>query len=120
MKVYQDDERGRATRMDIIFVHGLRGDVDDTWTKDGVCWPRDLLKLDLPKARIMSWAWDASVARVFEYASQTTLFQNAEALLFDIQCLRDSDEHVSYYYRIFPVPVTYTYEGRTSHNLRWP
>jgi hypothetical protein len=27
----------------IVFVHGLRGHRRDTWTKDNICWPQDLL-----------------------------------------------------------------------------
>ena len=38
----------------VVFVHGLHGDRIKTWSKDKVCWPRDLLKQDLPNARILS------------------------------------------------------------------
>jgi hypothetical protein len=38
----------------IVFVHGLNGDRLATWTKDKICWPRDLLKVDMPNSRIMS------------------------------------------------------------------
>ena len=37
-----------------MFVHGLRGDRIDTWTKDKVLWPQTLLAEDVPNARIMT------------------------------------------------------------------
>lgn len=97
MEVYYEGQRGTPPAVDIVFVHGLKGDVNETWTTDGVCWPRDLLKEDVPKARIMSWAWDSSIAGATKYSSQTTLFQNAETLLADLQFSRASDEEVSRY-----------------------
>ena len=45
----------------IVFVHGLRGGIESTWTKDGVTWPRDLLKLDIPQSRIFSFGYDSAV-----------------------------------------------------------
>jgi hypothetical protein len=45
----------------VVFVHGLHGDRIKTWSKDKICWPRDLLKEDLPNARILS----VCVARAF-------------------------------------------------------
>jgi hypothetical protein len=42
-------------------VHGLNGDRQTTWTKDSVFWPRDLLPLKLPKARVMSFGYAANI-----------------------------------------------------------
>lgn len=39
---------------DVVFVHGLGGSSLGTWTKDGVGWPRHLLKERIPNARIMT------------------------------------------------------------------
>jgi hypothetical protein len=39
---------------DVVFVHGLAGNILDTWEKDGKIWPRDFLKERVPKARIMT------------------------------------------------------------------
>jgi len=61
----------------------------------GVCWPRDLLKVDAPECRIFTWGYDSSVANVTQAASQATIFGHAESLLLDICMSRmdqDSDE----------------------------
>jgi len=57
-------EPGNASRaVDIVFVHGLTGDAFNTRLEDkfGICWPLDLLGNDLPKARIMTFGYDADV-----------------------------------------------------------
>lgn len=40
--------------VDIVFVHGLGGSRYGTWAKDGVLWPRTVLALDFPTARILT------------------------------------------------------------------
>ncbi|KAF2251903.1 hypothetical protein BU26DRAFT_602393 [Trematosphaeria pertusa] len=52
--------------VDIVFVHGLRGGRESTWTyhrtDNTTClWPEKLLRLDIPKARILTWGYDADV-----------------------------------------------------------
>lgn len=49
---------------DIVFVHGITGDRERTWTSpvNAVCWPRDLLPTSLPDARILTFGYDAYVA----------------------------------------------------------
>lgn len=44
-----------------MFVHGLRGDREHTWTKDGTLWPRDLLAKDIPDARIIGHGYDSGI-----------------------------------------------------------
>ncbi|KFH47803.1 Protein SERAC1-like protein [Hapsidospora chrysogenum ATCC 11550] len=48
---------------DIVFVHGLFGNRINTWTKNGVLWPQQLLSEDLPKARIFTFGYDADVTK---------------------------------------------------------
>jgi hypothetical protein len=44
----------------IVAVHGLGGGWDTTWTdENGKLWLRDFLPLDLPRARIMSYGYNA-------------------------------------------------------------
>jgi hypothetical protein len=78
--------------VDIVFVHGLRGSLLRTWSKNGVCWPRDLLKTDIGniplEARSITWGYDASIVNVFTYTSQESIFGHAETLLADLSRLR--------------------------------
>ncbi|RSL58869.1 hypothetical protein CEP54_007590 [Fusarium duplospermum] len=49
--------------LDIVFVHGLFGNRLNTWTKNGVLWPKQLLSEDLPKACIFTFGYDADVTK---------------------------------------------------------
>lgn len=84
MNVFYPGKPGEAAALDIVFVHGLRGDSIRTWSHAQVCWPRDLLKIDLDNVRIMSWAYDAQIANLKGSASQASVFGNAETLLSDL------------------------------------
>ncbi|KAF6229944.1 hypothetical protein HO133_004281 [Letharia lupina] len=84
MTVHYDGKPGEATLADLVFVHGLRGDPIETWSKGSVCWPRDLLKEDIDRVRIMSWAYDSGVAHFLKSASQVSIFGHGESLLSDL------------------------------------
>lgn len=75
-----------------------------TWSENGVCWPRDLLKEDLLEARIFSVsdvdavnsglaytyltieksAYDSKVLKLAESVSRTTIAGHAESLLNEL------------------------------------
>jgi hypothetical protein len=72
--------------LDIIFVHGLRGHRENTWTDTAanVFWPRDLLPEIMGTARVISWGYDANVANFLSAASQASVFGHAQTLLADL------------------------------------
>ncbi|KAH0542624.1 hypothetical protein FGG08_003032 [Glutinoglossum americanum] len=78
----------------VWFVHGLRGDAFETWTKGEVCWPRDILKNDISDTRIITWGYDSGVLKVTKAASQASIFSHAENLLNDISRSRNTDVEV--------------------------
>ncbi|KAJ5363029.1 hypothetical protein N7541_003873 [Penicillium brevicompactum] len=101
---------------DIVFVHGLQGHPRNTWTyhhsssKKGlgriishrhakqkeednetpgdVFWPQDLLKEDIPNARIMTFGYNTMVQRGTQAVNQGNLFSHAKNLLYDLESTR--------------------------------
>ena len=70
----------------IVFVHGLRGHRVHTWTKDGICWPKDLLPREpaLSNVRILSFGYDSKVVDFGRHASLQDLFKHSISLLNDL------------------------------------
>jgi len=83
IQVLYDPPDGSATIVDIVFVHGLTGNAYNTWLEEGrqVHWPSQLLKDDIPDARILSFGYDADVVHWFSAASVNRIGNHAEALL---------------------------------------
>jgi len=80
--------------LDVVFVHGLHGDKIKTWSKDRICWPRDLLKEDLPNARILSWGYDARAMGFLDAAGQQSVAAHAMQLLADLSRRRRTAEEM--------------------------
>ena len=55
-------EDAKETIAHIVFVHGLGGGSEHTWTKDGIFWPRDLLPAQEPfqTAGIHTFGYDSN------------------------------------------------------------
>ncbi|KAI9653966.1 MAG: hypothetical protein M1821_006827 [Bathelium mastoideum] len=76
----------------IVFVHGLTGSREDTWTSDsGIFWPQVYLQEDLPSVRILAFGYDADVVRKSGYTSFETLRGHGQALANDIAIFREND-----------------------------
>ncbi|KAI4960208.1 hypothetical protein J4E86_001830 [Alternaria arbusti] len=81
--------------VDIILIHGLGGDRTGTWTeraaddKQNPCfWPRDLLPVDLPDARIITWGYAAATIKPLNVVSIANPTQHAEKLCSELASLR--------------------------------
>ncbi|KAF3479854.1 WD40/YVTN repeat-like-containing domain [Arthroderma uncinatum] len=83
--VYRLEEPSKAV-VDIVFVHGLTGSSENTWTHpdSNLHWPRQLLKEDIPNARIFTFGYDADVASFWGGASQNRLTNHAENMIKDL------------------------------------
>ena len=86
-----------------MFVHGLGGDRELTWTYVGktssTFWPKDLLPKACPEARIMTFGYSSDWVRFFglagpERISQTTIKNHSTALLGDLAGFREKTKTV--------------------------
>ena len=76
-------------RLDIVFVHGLTGKAQDTWTHKSsrVFWPRDYLR-SLVDARVFVFGYDADVASALRTVSGDRLTDHARTLVHDLVSIR--------------------------------
>jgi hypothetical protein len=58
----------------------------ETWTKDGICWPKDLLSKEatLSHTRVLTFGYDANIVNVGGHASLNSLFEHSLNLLNDL------------------------------------
>ena len=70
--------------VDIVFVHGLTGDRERTWTHPdakGIPWPMEFLPSHLPDARILTYGYDAYVLRKHCPATKNRVSEHARDFL---------------------------------------
>ena len=77
--------------VNIVFVHGLAGDRERTWTHKSASepWPKNLLPLYLPGARIMTFGYDAYIVQR-EAAISDQLVEHSRDFLNVLTSLRDA------------------------------
>lgn len=84
----------------IVAVHGLNGDAYKTWTSDkgDICWLNDksLLPKYLPKARILTWGYNANVtAPKGGTTSADRILQHAHTLVAQLHADRKVRSNIS-------------------------
>ena len=82
--------------VDIIFIHGWNGNRTGTWTskKNNILWPRDLLREQMPQARILTWGYDADFAKLLGGVGQNSVRDHANNLLTDVANIRSGNAEV--------------------------
>lgn len=79
----------------IVFIHGLTGDREKTWTAKGSSpWPQTLLPAEVPCARILTFGYDARVVDLKEMISKNKIGDHAGDLVNALTRYRDKDNTV--------------------------
>ena len=83
-----------------MFIHGLTGGREKTWTAKGAKepWPQSLLPSKLPNARIISFGYDAYVSDWKGVVSKNRVENHAKTLLSALATFRDEDNTVSAFF----------------------
>ena len=74
--------------MDIVFVHGVGRQSTDTWKSQSIHWPCDMLAVDLPSARILTFDYDFDIlpSSGVEDTSGTSTLEGAGIVLLRSLC----------------------------------
>lgn len=80
----------------IIFIHGLTGDREKTWSaKDAASpWPQTLLPAKVPNARILTFGYNAYVADWQGIVAQNRIGNHSMNLLNAVATYREDDDTV--------------------------
>ncbi|KAF2475988.1 uncharacterized protein BDR25DRAFT_278738 [Lindgomyces ingoldianus] len=80
--------------VDIVFVHGLTGDREKTWTAKNAPapWPQSLLPSKVPNARVLTFGYDAYVVDWKGVVSKSRIGNHAMNLLTSVATYRENDD----------------------------
>jgi len=78
-----------------VFVHGLGGHPVKTWSTENAYWPKDLLGPDVPHVRILTFGYDAKVAKALGRVGQNNIHDHAQALVSDLRRQRKKEAEVA-------------------------
>lgn len=78
----------------IVFVHGLTGHREKTWTAPDATesWPKTLIPTKIPNARVLTFGYDASVADWRSMVSESRVGNHAQNLLNALANFREDDD----------------------------
>ncbi|KFY82422.1 hypothetical protein V498_08591 [Pseudogymnoascus sp. VKM F-4517 (FW-2822)] len=81
---------GVSPVVDVVFLHGLTGHREKTWTAEKAVepWPKALLATDITHARIITYGYDANVVHWMKPAGQNTVREHSQNLVNDLCVLR--------------------------------
>ncbi|KAI0456108.1 hypothetical protein F5B21DRAFT_502584 [Xylaria acuta] len=92
-----------GSTVDIVFIHGLTGDRERTWTAENASepWPKTLLASKLPTARILTFGYDAYVTDWKSVVSQNRIANHSLNLLTSLAHYREGKEDTNEHPIIF-------------------
>ncbi|KAI1120345.1 Alpha/Beta hydrolase protein [Nemania abortiva] len=80
--------------VDLVFVHGITGHRDHTWSADRNSdpWPKLMLPSRIPEARILTFGYDASVIGFWRSISRNSIGDHSNNLLSALSSFRSNAE----------------------------
>ena len=83
-------------KLSLIFIHGLTGDREDTWTARSAAapWPSRLLPARLPNVRILTFGYDAFITNLRGMVSDNRIADHAMNLLNSVADDREAHDTV--------------------------
>ncbi|KAI9738429.1 MAG: hypothetical protein M1834_008932 [Cirrosporium novae-zelandiae] len=80
--------------VDVVFVHGLNGHPEKTWSTKDTFWPKDLLPIAVEdtRARVLMYGYDANVTAFTDGTSKDRIHNHAEHLVASLYANRSLRE----------------------------